>query len=103
PRALFDGLVAVGYPWIADEVGGVRSALGVLATLVNAQANVLLLAWWTAIALRHRGLDPVLEEDRRPALSRLWASLAVAFVVVSAVPFLAHAVRDGGGDKWFQR
>ncbi|HVO10214.1 MAG TPA: glycosyltransferase 87 family protein [Vicinamibacteria bacterium] len=95
PRALFDRLARLGYPWMADEMTGATSALGAAATLVNAEANVLLFGWWVLVAFRRRGFDALLEGRAGRLRVRPLIAATAVFVLLSGAPFLVHAFRYG--------
>jgi len=81
----------LGYPWIARQMRGEMSVAGLVATLVNAQAVVLTLIGWLVVLWR-AGLDHTLRLTSWPAPRWFWP-MAAAFVVVTSVPFVAHALR----------
>lgn len=48
---------AQGMPWIAEEIRGEATVVGLFATLANALANVVLFAAWLAAVYRRRAFD----------------------------------------------
>jgi hypothetical protein len=86
-------LAALGYPWIVDQMRGETSLVGHLATLANAQANVLIFVLWLGWAFSRRGLEHVAADAEGWRSSGLWIAIAGAFVVVSGLPFVDHALR----------
>lgn len=89
-----DYFLSHGYGPMVDLVRGQTSLLGVVLTALNSQANVLILAAWILFAYAGHSFDGVLAERARPSLPRSFAPAAIAFVVASGVPFLAHALRS---------
>ncbi len=82
----------LGYPWIVRQLQGQNTLLGLLATLVNAQAVVLTLVAWLVVVWRARGLDGALRLPARPVPRWSWL-VAAAFVVATGVPFVVHVLR----------
>jgi hypothetical protein len=93
PKHLEEYLTAQGYPGVAEEIRGETSLLGLLATLVNAQATVLLFAGWLAFACAGRGFDAVASAGRGRPSGRAWAVAAALFVVATGAPFARHVLR----------
>jgi hypothetical protein len=85
-------LVTHGYPWVVEEMRGETSLFGALATLVNAQANLLLFAALLFDAYTGRSFDDALESSRLPMSRRIWTPVLVVFVAMSAAPFVLRAL-----------
>jgi Gpi18-like mannosyltransferase len=93
PPLLGAYLVEHGYPWVVEQMSGATSLLGVVATLLNAQTNVLLLAAWLFVVHAGRGFDAALRGGRPLPPLRLSVPLALAFVTATGLPFLSREIR----------
>ena len=93
PPSLASYLLEHGYPWVVEQIDGATSLLGLVATLLNAQANVLLLAAWLFVVYAGRGFDGALRDGRPLPPWRLAVPLALVFVVATGVPFLSREIR----------
>ncbi|MFN8094410.1 MAG: glycosyltransferase 87 family protein [Vicinamibacteria bacterium] len=95
--AIASSLAAAGYPWLAGEIRGEVSLVGLLATMVNAQANLVLLAAWLGLALAAAGHapPPFVEGPTWPrSRASLLALLGVVFL--AGLPFAAKAFAEAG-------
>ncbi len=79
-----------GYGWIADEVSGDVSLVGFVATLVNAQANVVLFALWLSFAYFARSFDVALAtSDWHVPWQRAGPAITI-FVLATGIYFLTR-------------
>ncbi len=83
---------ARGMPWIAEEIRGEASVVGLMATLVNAQANLLLFAAWLLATYRRRSFDDA-SSLVPPRLAPAVTATAALFVAVTTGLFLSHVLR----------
>lgn len=86
-------LVAHGYPWVAELMRGETSLVGALATLVNAQVNVLLFAAFVFAAYSGPSFDDALRGPSLLPARRLWAACMIALVAASGAPFVWRVLR----------
>lgn len=89
---LQEQLTGLGYPWIVRQMRGESTLVGLLATLVNAQAVALTLAAWLLLLRRAGGLDGTLRSSTWPVPRWFWL-FGAAFVVSTGAPFVAHVLR----------
>ena len=83
---------SLGYGWIADEMSGDVSLVGFVATLVNAQANVVLFALWLCFAYFGRSFDVALATpDWHVPWQRAGPSITI-FVLATGIYFLANVL-----------
>ena len=86
-------LASEGYPWVVEEIRGETSLLGLLATLVNAQAHVLLLVAW--VLWVRRGFDAQSLAHARWPTPRRGSVILIVFLLATGVPFLRRALAYG--------
>jgi len=82
----------LGYPWIARQLRGEKTLLGLVATLVNAQAVVLTLVAWLVVIWQARGLERTLRLSCWRVPRWFWF-FAAAFAVSTGGAFVAHVLR----------
>jgi hypothetical protein len=93
PR-FYDYFLANGYGYVVEQIRGETSALGLGLTALNAQLAVLTFAWWLWSFYRGSSFDEALARPE-PAMRWRWVlPAAVAFVVVTSLPFAARAMRE---------
>jgi hypothetical protein len=90
---------AQGYPHLVDQVQGETSLVGVLLTVLNAQAAVVVFVLWLLAFYGRRSFDEALAAPSPPNVARRLMPAVLLFVASTGALFLARAFHEDAASK----